>query len=107
MPETSIAPPPVSSARPGKPVSEALLNEKVCSCLRFLLSTFKWSLRSLAWCWDWFAANGYAIVGSLSFVPPNPLLARSLLWCCVLGSIVQAEGMACVGWSWVWGRKSI
>lgn len=29
MPETSIAPPPVS--RPSKPVSEALLNEKVSS----------------------------------------------------------------------------
>jgi hypothetical protein len=29
MPETSIAPPPVPATRPAKPVSEALLNEKV------------------------------------------------------------------------------
>jgi hypothetical protein len=47
MPETSIAPPPVS-ARPGKPVSEALLNEKVCLLLILLLSIFLLRFRSSA-----------------------------------------------------------
>ena len=46
MPETSIAPPPVSSARPGKPVSEALLNEKVCFLLLSRLYIFLLDLRS-------------------------------------------------------------
>jgi len=38
MPETSIAPPSAPVSRPAKPVSEALLNEKVCyTCFCFIL----------------------------------------------------------------------
>jgi hypothetical protein len=37
MPETSIAPPSAPVSRPAKPVSEALLNEKVCFFLSQLL----------------------------------------------------------------------
>jgi MICOS complex subunit MIC10 len=37
MPETSIAPPSAPVSRPAKPVSEALLNEKVCyTCSQLL-----------------------------------------------------------------------
>ena len=60
MPETSIAP-PVKEARPAKPVSEALLNEKVCSSISSLGTQMgrrgkEWQLERWAnWCsiqWD-------------------------------------------------------
>jgi len=92
MPETTISPPAVS--RPGKPVSEALLNEKVCLLpITPLLFSGRYGI-----------ADGflYGIVGPLPLLPPNSLLARSLIWCGFLRLVIQAESVACVGWSWIW-----
>jgi inner membrane organizing system protein 1 len=48
MPETSIAPPSAPVTRPAKPVSEALLNEKVCSSFMQLLFSLELELQKLA-----------------------------------------------------------
>jgi hypothetical protein len=100
MPETSITPPAVS--RPSKPVSEALLNEKV-SCLTRKSSPAELEallVGTLLIC-------DLEIVGSLPLLPPNPLDTRSLLRCCLLSPSIQAEGMASICRSGFWSRKSI
>lgn len=104
MPETSIAPPSAPVSRPAKPVSEALLNEKVCSffklhsfCFIMQLERELGKLAMGAERVDW--ANRVWIVGSLSLLALDPIVPRSFFRCRVLGSAFQAEGVACVGWA--------
>jgi hypothetical protein len=100
MPETSITPPAMS--RPSKPVSEALLNEKV-SCLPPKPGPAE--LEALLV--DTLLICNWKIVGSLPVLPSDPLDTRSLLRRRLLSPSIQAEGMASICRSWVWSRKSI
>lgn len=79
----STIPPPPAVARPSKPVSEALLNEKVSS-LNSIGIVFR------------HRADYFCPVGSLSLFSPNPLFTRSRFRSRLLSAIVQAEGMACI-----------
>ena len=100
MPETSITPPAVS--RPSKPVSEALLNEKV-SCL----PPKPGAAEREAFLVDTLLICNWKIVGSLPLLPSDPLDTRSLLRCCLFSPSIQAEGMASICRSWFRSRKSI
>lgn len=97
MPETSISPP--VSARPSKPVSEALLNEKViikcCPSELFMITFEDWRIFELCIQMDCWLTN---LVGPLSFFPPYPIITRSIIRRRILSITVQAEGVACVGW---------
>lgn len=84
MPETSTAPPAVS--RPSKPVSEALLNEKVGSpqspatiVCKVECSIGLGNTKLMSRC---------AVVGSLSLLPSHPVVTRSILRCRLLGAAV-------------------
>jgi hypothetical protein len=114
MPETSI-PPPAPIPRAAKPVSEALLNEKVCLapatfCFAFLI----W----LGIYWegvDWMGCNGLnkletmltTPVGPLPLLPPNPLITRPFLRRRFLSPHLQAPSVACVCWIGLWCRTGV
>jgi hypothetical protein len=100
MPETSITPPAVS--RPSKPVSEALLNEKV-SCL----PPNSGSPELEACLVDAMLISNREIVGSLPLLPPDPLHTRSLLRRRIFSPSIQTEGMASVCRPWFRSWKGI
>jgi hypothetical protein len=95
--------------RTSRPVSEALLNDKVglprleqrahtakhrdaVSLLNILPLLRSSMLTSL-------------LVGPLPFLPPDSVRPGIRLRCHIFRSIVQASRMAGVAWAWVWGRK--
>ena len=111
MADSSESRPVVKST---KPVSEALLNEKVSAnplSMPHIRGCTLFSVRPLPQLSDTsIASNVYSerriadhiaddvTVGSRHFVHAHSVRARSVVRYCVLSSLVQAKSMACVGW---------
>lgn len=99
MVDASEIRPALPAVRAGKPVSEALLNDKVRVHMLRLHSSppMDPALRAML----------TIPVGSRGLQLHRSLVHRPRFWRGVFRSAFQAEGVSRVDWTWIWCRKSM